>query len=109
MTLVCAKVQQTQAIRWLDSARQHWQLSFAALTTTASGLVAAAQLQSVQEELIDADDRLQSLERARLALRQDLQAPQDKRSALKAMLQERKKVWEWVLESVLAAAQSSEH
>jgi membrane fusion protein len=53
----------------------------------ASGFVAAAQVQTKQEELIDADGRLQSLERTRLALQQDLQALQGERSALSAQLQ----------------------
>lgn len=53
----------------------------------ASGFVAAAQVQTKQEELIDADGRLQSLERARLALQHDLQALQGERSALSAQLQ----------------------
>ncbi len=53
----------------------------------ASGFVAAAQVQTKQEELIDADGRLQSLERARLGLQHDLQALQGERSALSAQLQ----------------------
>jgi len=53
----------------------------------AEGFVAAAQVQTKQEELIDADGRLQSLERARLALQHDLQALQGERSALSAQLQ----------------------
>ncbi|BCO26311.1 colicin V secretion protein CvaA [Rhodoferax lithotrophicus] len=53
----------------------------------AAGFVAAAQVQTKQEELIDADGRLQSLERARLGLQQDLQALQGERSALSAQLQ----------------------
>lgn len=53
----------------------------------AEGFVAAAQVQTKQEELIDVDGRLQSLERARLALQHDLQALQGERSALSAQLQ----------------------
>jgi len=53
----------------------------------ASGFLAAAQVQTKQEELIDADGKLQSLERARLALLHDLQALQGERSALGAQLQ----------------------
>ncbi len=53
----------------------------------AEGFVAAAQIQTKQEELIDADGRLQSLERARLALQHDLQTLQGERSALSAQLQ----------------------
>mgnify|MGYP003796750649 CR=1 FL=1 len=53
----------------------------------AAGFVAPAQVQTKQEELIDADGRLQSLERARLALQHDLQALQGERSALSAQLQ----------------------
>lgn len=50
------------------------------------GFVAAAQVQSRQEELIDADGRLQSLERSRLALQHDLQALRGERTALEAQL-----------------------
>lgn len=50
------------------------------------GFVAAAQVQSRQEELIDADGRLQSLERQRLALQHDLQALRGERTALEAQL-----------------------
>lgn len=53
----------------------------------AEGFVAAAQVQTKQEELIDADGKLQSLERARLGLQHDLQALQGERSALSAQLQ----------------------
>ena len=53
----------------------------------AAGFVAPAQVQTRQEELIDADGRLQSLERARLALQHDLQALQGERNALSAQLQ----------------------
>lgn len=51
------------------------------------GFVAPAQVQSKQEELIDVDARLQSLERSRLALLHDLQALHGERSALGAQLQ----------------------
>ncbi len=51
------------------------------------GFVSVAQVQTKQEELIDADGRLQALERARLALQHDLQALQGERSALAAQLQ----------------------
>jgi membrane fusion protein len=50
------------------------------------GFVAAAQVQSRQEELIDADGRLQSLERARLTLQHDLHALRGERTALEAQL-----------------------
>jgi membrane fusion protein len=53
----------------------------------AAGFVAPAQVQTKQEELIDADGKLQSLERARLGLQHDLQALQGERSALSAQLQ----------------------
>ncbi len=53
----------------------------------AEGFVSVAQLQSKQEELIDADGRLQALERARLALQRDLQALRGERVALGAQLQ----------------------
>ncbi len=50
------------------------------------GFVAAAQVQVRQEELIDANGRTQSLERARLALQHDLQALDGERTALVAQL-----------------------
>lgn len=53
----------------------------------AEGFVAAAQVQSRQEELIDTDARLQSMERSRLALQHDLQALLGERTALEAQLQ----------------------
>ena len=53
----------------------------------AEGFVSVAQLQSKQEELIDADGRLQALERARLTLQRDLQALRGERVALGAQLQ----------------------
>lgn len=53
----------------------------------AEGFVAPAQVQTRQEELIDADGRLQSLERSRLALQHDLQALRGERTALSAQLQ----------------------
>ena len=53
----------------------------------AEGFVAAAQVQTKQEELIDADGRLQGLERSRLALQHDLQALSGERAALSAQLQ----------------------
>ncbi len=51
------------------------------------GFVSVAQVQAKQEELIDADGRLQGLERARLALQHDLQALKGERAALDAQLQ----------------------
>ena len=51
------------------------------------GFVAAAQVQGKQEELIDADGRLQSMERQRLALQQDMQTLKGERAALAAQLQ----------------------
>jgi membrane fusion protein len=51
------------------------------------GFVAAAQVQTQQEELIDVDARLQSLERSRLALQHDLQALTGEHAALAAQLQ----------------------
>lgn len=53
----------------------------------AEGFVAPAQVQTRQEELIDADGRLQALERSRLALQHDLQALRGERTALSAQLQ----------------------
>ena len=50
------------------------------------GFVSVAQVQAKQEELIDADGRLQGLERARLALQHDLQALRGERTALDAQL-----------------------
>ncbi len=50
------------------------------------GFVAPAQVQTRQEELIDADARLQSLERARLALQHDLQALRGEQGALDGQL-----------------------
>ncbi len=52
-----------------------------------AGFIAAAQVQTKQEELIDADGRLQGLERQRLALQHDLQALRGERTALGAQLQ----------------------
>ena len=51
------------------------------------GFVAAAQVQVRQEELLDANGRTQSLERARLALQHYLQALEGERTALVAQLQ----------------------
>ena len=51
------------------------------------GFVSVAQVQAKQEELIDADGRLQALERARLALQHDLQSLKGERLALDAQLQ----------------------
>ncbi|MDD5333741.1 MAG: HlyD family efflux transporter periplasmic adaptor subunit [Rhodoferax sp.] len=53
----------------------------------AEGFVAPAQVQTRQEELIDADGRLQALERSRLALQHDLQALRGERTALSAQLE----------------------
>ncbi|MDP2369877.1 HlyD family secretion protein [Rhodoferax sp.] len=50
------------------------------------GFVAAAQVQSKQEELIDVDARLQSLERGRLALQRDLQTLTGEHAALSSQL-----------------------
>ncbi len=50
------------------------------------GFMSDIQLQAKQEELIDANARLQSLERGRLALQQDSQALAGERSALKSQL-----------------------
>ena len=50
------------------------------------GFVAEAQVQTRQEELIDVTARLQSLERARLALQHDIQALMGERAALVAQL-----------------------
>ncbi len=50
------------------------------------GFVAVAQVQTRQEELIDADGRLQSVQRVSLGLQQDLQALQGERAALDAQL-----------------------
>lgn len=51
------------------------------------GFVAAAQVQIRQEELIDINARLQSLERSRLALQRDLQALSGEHAALNGQLQ----------------------
>ncbi len=51
------------------------------------GFVAAAQVQTKQEELIDINARLQSLERGRLALQRDLQTLSGEHAALAAQLQ----------------------
>lgn len=53
----------------------------------ADGFLAPAQVQTKQEELIDADSRLQSLERARLSLMRDLQALRGEHAALNGQLQ----------------------
>ena len=53
----------------------------------AEGFVAPAQVQTRQEELIDADARLQSVQRARLALLRDLQALTGEHAALAPQLQ----------------------
>ena len=53
----------------------------------ADGFLAPAQVQTKQEELIDADSRLQSLERARLSLTRDLQALRGEHAALNGQLQ----------------------
>jgi membrane fusion protein len=53
----------------------------------ADGFLAPAQVQTKQEELIDADARLQSLERARLSLTRDLQALRGEHAALNGQLQ----------------------
>jgi hypothetical protein len=53
----------------------------------AAGFVAAAQVQTRQEELIDAQARVQSAHRMRLGLVQDLQSLQGERQALTAQLQ----------------------
>lgn len=50
------------------------------------GFVAAAQVQIRQEELIDTDGRLQSVQRARLSLQQDLRGAQGELTALDAQL-----------------------
>jgi membrane fusion protein len=51
------------------------------------GFVAPAQVQTRQEELIDANARLQSLERSRLGVQQDLQALTGEHAALASQLQ----------------------
>ena len=51
------------------------------------GFVASAQVQSRQEELIDATSRQQSVQRSYLALQRDLQATQGEHNALAAQLQ----------------------
>lgn len=51
------------------------------------GFVAPAQVQSRQEELLDADGRLQSLERTRMALKRDLQTLASEHAALNGQLQ----------------------
>lgn len=51
------------------------------------GFVSAAQVQTRQEESIDINARLQSLERSRLALQRDLQALSGERAALNGQLQ----------------------
>ena len=53
----------------------------------AEGFLAPAQVQTKQEELIDTDARLQSLERARLSLTRDLQALTGEYAALNGQLQ----------------------
>ncbi len=53
----------------------------------AEGFVAPTQVQTRQEELIDADGRLQSLQRSHLALQQDLQALRGEHAALAGQLQ----------------------
>lgn len=50
------------------------------------GFVAAAQVQIRQEELIDADGRLQSVQRGRLSLQQDLRSAQGELTAMDAQL-----------------------
>lgn len=50
------------------------------------GFIAPAQVQTRQEELIDADGRLQSAERTRLSLQHDLQALEGERASLAAQL-----------------------
>ncbi len=52
-----------------------------------SGFVSNAQVQTKQEELIDADARLQAMERARLALQGDLQALRGEQVALGTQMQ----------------------
>jgi membrane fusion protein len=53
----------------------------------AEGFVAPTQVQTRQEELLDADGRLQSLQRSHLALQQDLQALRGEHAALAGQLQ----------------------
>ena len=51
------------------------------------GFVSAAQVQTRQEELIDANTRLQSSQRSKTSLQRDLQAVKAERDALAAQLQ----------------------
>ena len=53
----------------------------------AEGFVATAQVQSRQEELIDATSRMQSVQRSYLALQRELQTSRGERTALAAQLQ----------------------
>ena len=50
------------------------------------GFVAAAQVQTRQEEVIDANARLQSVQRSRTALQRDMQSAQSERKALSTQL-----------------------
>lgn len=89
MRTLAAEIRQMDEERSLQARRV--QLAQTTLARTenlaAEGFLAPAQVQTKQEELIDADARLQGLERARLSLTRDLQTLAGEHAALKGQLQ----------------------
>ena len=89
MRTLASEIRQMDEERSLQTRRV--QLARTTLTRNenlaAEGFLAPAQVQTKQEELIDADVRLQSLERARLSLTRDLQGLAGEHAALSGQLQ----------------------